>query len=181
MKTQAAFCCGLLVAAMACLWPTAGAQSTDHSFVKEAASGGMAEVKLGQLAEQNGSSKAVKEFGSRMVADHSKANDQLKEAASRDNINVPAAMSQKDQATYERLSKLSGREFDKAYAATMVKDHREDVAAFKKEATAGTNTGIKQFASETLPTLEEHLKMAEAMQKTVGVMNESSSRTPTSH
>jgi putative membrane protein len=178
MKTNTTLGLVFIAATMLCLPAGIRAQSADQSFAKEAASGGMAEVKLGQLAQANGSSDSVKQFGKRMVTDHSKANDQLKDAASRDNITTPGEIDKTDQATYDRLSKLSGAEFDKAYADEMVKDHKKDIASFKKEADSGMNPEIKQFASKTLPTLEEHLKMAEEMQKTVSESKQSSALTP---
>jgi putative membrane protein len=140
----------------------------DAHFAKEAAQGGMAEVKLGQLAEEKGSNDSVKSFGKRMVGDHSKADDKLKEVASRESITLPTDISAKGQATYDRLSKLNGAAFDRAYARDMVKDHETDVAAFQKEANAGKNDSLKSFASETLPTLQDHLKQAKEMMKTVG-------------
>jgi putative membrane protein len=139
----------------------------DGTFVKNAAQGGMAEVKLGQLAQSNGSNDAVKQFGQRMVTDHSKANDQLKDAASKENISVPADISAKDQATYDSLAKLSGPAFDKAYARDMVTDHEKDIADFNKEATSGRKDSIKNFANETLPTLKDHLKQAREMRQAV--------------
>ena len=140
----------------------------DVHFAKEAAQGGMAEVKLGQLAQEKGSSDTVKTFGKRMVDDHSKAGDKLKEVASHESITLPSDLSAKDQATYVRLSKLNGAAFDRAYARDMVKDHETDVAAFQKEANAGKNDSLKSFASETLPALQDHLKQAKEMMKTVG-------------
>jgi putative membrane protein len=139
----------------------------DAHFAKEAAQGGMAEVKLGQLAQEKGSSDTVKSFGKRMVDDHSKAGDKLKEVASRENITLPTDLSAKDQATYDGLSKLNGAAFDRAYARDMVKDHETDVAAFQKEASSGKDDSLKGFASETLPTLQDHLKQAKEMMKTV--------------
>jgi putative membrane protein len=140
----------------------------DAHFAKEAAQGGMAEVKLGQLAQEKGSNDSVKSFGKRMVDDHSKANDKLKEVASRESITLPSDLSAKHQATYDRLSKLNGAAFDRAYARDMVKDHETDIAAFQKEANGGKNDSLKSFASETLPTLQDHLKQAKEMNKTVG-------------
>ena len=140
----------------------------DAHFAKEAAQGGMAEVKLGQLAEEKGSNGAVKSFGKRMVDDHSKANDKLKEVASRESITLPSDLSAKDQATYYRLSKLNGAAFDRTYARDMVKDHETDIAAFQKEANGGKDDSLKSFASETLPTLQDHLKQAKEMMKSVG-------------
>jgi len=141
---------------------------SDAHFAKEAAQGGMAEVKLGQLAAEKGSNDSVKSFGKRMVDDHSKAGDKLKEVASRESITLPTDMSAKDQATYDRLAKLNGAAFDRAYARDMVKDHETDVAAFQKEANAGREDSLKSFASETLPILQDHLKQAKEMMKTVG-------------
>ena len=140
----------------------------DAHFAKEAAQGGMAEVKLGQLAQEKGANDSVKSFGKRMVDDHSKAGDKLKEVTSRENITLPTDISAKDQATYDRLSKLNGAAFDRAYARDMVKDHETDVAAFQKEANTGRDDSLKGFASETLPTLQDHLKQAKEMMKSVG-------------
>jgi putative membrane protein len=150
-------------------------RSMDTIFAKNAAAGGMAEVKLGQLAQEKGSSDAVKEFGRRMEADHSKADDQLKDVASKTKITLPTDIDRKDQATYDRLSKLSGAAFDRAYARDMVADHRNDIADFKKEADTGTNPDLKNFASQTLPTLEDHLKLAREMEKSIAAMKSTTS------
>lgn len=140
---------------------------SDEEFVKDAASGGMAEVKLGQLAQEKGTAQAVKNFGSRMVNDHSKAADQLKAAASVSNIQVPDKLNAKDEALYNRLSKMSGAAFDREYAKEMVADHTHDVSEFRKEALDGRNQAIQAFASQTLPTLQDHLKQAREMEKEV--------------
>lgn len=147
--------------------PTTTSAVNDNDFAKEAAQGGMAEVKLGQLAEEKGSSQAVKDFGKRMVEDHSAANEKLQTIASREKVDLPTGISKKDQKTYDQLSQLSGDAFDRAYAKDMVKDHQHDISAFKDEASGGQNPAIKGFASQTLPTLEDHLKMARDMQRTV--------------
>ncbi len=135
--------------------------SPDNTWINKAAQGGMAEVELGQLAQSKASSNAVKQFGQRMVDDHTKANDELKRIAADKGITLPSGLDAKSQATKDRLSKLSGKEFDHAYMEDMVKDHREDIAEFKKEASSGKDPEVKAFASKTLPTLEEHLKLAE--------------------
>jgi putative membrane protein len=153
----------------------------DSRFAKEAAQGGMAEVKLGQLAQGKGSNDAVKSFGKRMVDDHSKAGDKLKETAAKENVTLPTDISAKDQATYDRLSKLNGAAFDRAYAKDMVKDHQTDVAAFQKEANGGKSESLKSFASETLPTLQDHLKEAKKMMKTVGGTTAGKSTKPESN
>lgn len=136
---------------------------SDPDFAKAAAGGGVAEVKFGKLAEGKGTSQEVKDFGKRMTTDHSKADENLKLAASKDNISVSPQLDAKDQATYDRLSKLSGTAFDRAYARDMVRDHVSDVPAFRHEANDGKDPSIKNFAAQTLPTLEDHLKQAREM------------------
>ncbi len=141
---------------------TANRMTADHTFATKAAQGGLAEVQLGNLAKDKASSPDVKSFGERMVTDHSKANDELKQIAAKKNITLPTTMDAKSQATYDRLSKLSGAEFDRAYMKDMVTDHRMDVNEFKKESEHGSDPDFKSFAGKTLPTLEEHLRMAES-------------------
>jgi putative membrane protein len=136
--------------------------SGDSTFATKAAAGGMAEVKLGELAKDHAASADVKTFGERMVTDHTKAGDQLKQIASTKGITLPTSLNAKDQATYDRLSKLNGAEFDAAYMKDMVADHKADVAEFKKESEKGMDADLKQFAATTLPTLQEHLQMAES-------------------
>lgn len=140
----------------------------DRGFMEKAAQGGMAEVELGKLAEENAQNQDVKDFGKRMVEDHSKAGDQLKQVASQQGVTLPTDLSAKDNATKKRLSQLHGDAFDKAYMNDMVADHREDVAEFKHESSAGRDPQVKQWATQTLPTLEEHLKMAEQVDAKVG-------------
>ncbi len=142
--------------------------SPDAEFVQKAAQGGLAEVKLGQLAQEKASNAAVKSFGQRMEMDHSKAGDELKAAAGQSGMTLAATMSAKDQALYDRLSALSGAQFDRAYISAMVKDHKEDIAEFEKEAKGGSDPNIKAFAARTLPTLKEHLTMAESAARQVG-------------
>ncbi len=147
----------------------------DGTFAKKAATGGMAEVKLGQLAQQKASNEQVKAFGERMETDHSKAGQQLNDAAARSNVILPAGLDAKNQASYDKLSKLSGPKFDREYMRAMVTDHEEDVADFKREANAGKNPEIRDFASNTLPTLEDHLKQAREVAKSVGATTGSNS------
>jgi putative membrane protein len=144
------------------------AQSSDQSFVRQAASGGMAEVKMGQLAQDKGASDGVKNFGKMMEMDHTNAGNQLKEVAGRNKITVPDKVNARDQATYDKFSKLSGSDFDKAYADQMIMDHQKTIALFKKEMNDGQNPDLKGLATETLPTLQEHLKQAREMKEDAG-------------
>jgi len=139
----------------------------DHDFAAEANSGGMAEVKLGQLAQQKGQSDKVKAFGEKMAMDHGKAGSELKQAAHKSGIQLSRAMSLKDREVCQRLGKLEGAAFDKAYAETMVQDHENDVAAFEREAANGQDESIRDFARRTLPTLKEHLRLAREMAHSV--------------
>jgi len=142
--------------------------AADRHFVMEAASGGMAEVELGKLATQKASNDEVKSFGQMMVDDHSKANDELKSLASSKGITVPSEPDAKDKATVSRLEKLSGEQFDRAYMQAMTKDHKKDLAEFKKESTSGKDQEIKDWAGKTVPTLEKHLQHAEQTASAVG-------------
>jgi putative membrane protein len=103
-----------------------------------------------------------------MVADHSDAGAKLQAVASKEGMSVSSTLNQEDQATYNKLRNLSGADFDRAYADAMVKDHEQDIAEFEREAKSGKDSAVRQFAQDTLPTLREHLKLAQAMQKSVG-------------
>jgi putative membrane protein len=144
---------------------TGNLSAADKTFVMKAAQGGMAEVELGQLATQNAQSDEVKQFGQRMVDDHTKANDQLKQVAQQKGVALPTDLSAKDKAEKNHLSKLNGEQFDRAYMQHMVMDHKKDVAEFQKESTSGKDPDVKNFASQTLPTLQDHLKQAQQVSK----------------
>jgi len=137
----------------------------DKKFVKEAVAGGLAEVELGKMAQEKGSSDAVKQFGQKMVTDHGKANEELKAAASKSGYEVPTSLEKKQQAKLDKMSKLSGTDFDRAYIKDMVKDHQNDVKKFQAEADNGTNPEIKAFAAKTLPVLQEHMAAIKDLSK----------------
>jgi Predicted outer membrane protein len=143
--------------------PDGGSVTSDQTFLKEAAEGGLAEVELGQLAVEKSSSEDVKSFAQRMVEDHGKANEDLKQLATQKGVSLPSEPTAKQKAKKEHLSKLSGDEFDRAYMSDMLKDHRTDIAAFEKESDSGKDSDIKKFASQALPTLRAHLKQAESV------------------
>jgi putative membrane protein len=142
-------------------------KSPDARFAMKAAQGGMAEVQLGQLAAQQASNADVKAFGQHMVDDHSKANDQLKSVAQGENMTLPTTLDAKDQALMSKLQGLSGADFDKTYVKAMVKDHQEDIKEFQKEADSGKDPQIKNFASQTLPILQEHLSKIQSIQSSM--------------
>lgn len=142
---------------------TAAPSQESKDFVTMAASGGMLEVQLGQLAQQNAKSQRVKDFGTMMVTDHSKANDELKSLAASNNITISSTLLPPHQQHIAMMSKMKGTDFDKHYMDMMVNDHKEDINEFKKEANSSTNDVFKNFASKTLPTLQKHLDSAQAI------------------
>jgi putative membrane protein len=136
----------------------------DQSFVMKAAQGGMTEVQLGQMAADKGSAQDVKDFGSKMVTDHGKANDELKSIASTKGITLPDKLDAKHQGMVDKMTALSGAAFDKAYVSAMVKAHEKDDALFMKEASSGDDADIKAFASKTDVVVKQHLSMIKDMQ-----------------
>ena len=142
--------------------------SQDQKFMMDAAKGGMMEVELGRLATQKASSADVKSFGQRMVDDHSKANTQLKSIATQKGVTLPTTLPADMKQEMEHLSKLSGAEFDKMYMSHMLKDHKKDVSEFEKQASKGNDSSVKGFAQQTLPTLREHLTLAQSVATKVG-------------
>lgn len=141
------------------------ARVNDKRFIKDAAMGGLAEVEMGKLAVQKASNDSVKQFGQKLIDDHTKANAKLQAVASKANVQVPESLDSKHQSKVDKLSKLSGSAFDKAFVKEAVKDHEEDVRAFQQEAENGSMPRVKDFANSTLPTLQEHLEMAKNLKK----------------
>jgi putative membrane protein len=138
--------------------------SSDFKFVTDAKRGGMEEVQLGELAKQKAANPAVREFGERMITDHQKANEQLKDIVQKKGALVPASLSHHETSRLERLQKLSGAEFDKAYISDMVSDHKTDVKEFEKATKNLSDPELKAFAEKTLPTLQEHLRQAQELE-----------------
>jgi putative membrane protein len=143
----------------------------DKKFIHEAATGGREEVALGKLATQKASSPDVKQFGQRMVDDHSKANDQLEQLAKNKSVDLSMNKDKTDkkiQSAVDKLSKYDGADFDKHYMDMMVSDHEKDVKEFQNASKNAKDMDVKSFASDTLPTLEDHLKMAKEIQSKLG-------------
>jgi putative membrane protein len=140
----------------------------DTKFLKDAAESGMAEVALGQLAASKATNADVKSFGQKMVDDHGKANDQLKQLAAQKGVTLPDGPSMMQKHDADRLSKMSGAGFDRAFMDQMVKDHKKVVAEFDRVSKGAKDSDVKSFASSTLPTLQDHLKMAQDLDSTVG-------------
>ncbi|RKT01682.1 DUF4142 domain-containing protein [Chryseobacterium defluvii] len=129
----------------------------DKKFADAAAKGGIMEVMMGQLAATNANNATVKALGQMMVKDHGKANDELTKWASTVGYTLPAGLDAAKQKEYDDLKAKKGADFDRAYTALMVDDHKKDIAEFKKQAAEGKEASLKSFADKTLPTLEHHL------------------------
>ncbi|QEC43383.1 DUF4142 domain-containing protein [Pseudobacter ginsenosidimutans] len=136
------------------------------AFATEAASGGMMEVTLGQLAQQKATNPRVQAFGAMMVSDHSKVNTDLQNIAAAKSFQLPSSL-EKHQQHIDEISKKEGKEFDKAYMTMMVNDHEKDIKAFEKAAASSSDSTIKGFASRTLPVLRVHLDSARAISKSL--------------
>ena len=146
---------------------TSSLSDADKQFVMKAAMGGMAEVQGGTTASQKATSGDVKAFGNRVVTDHGKANDELKQLATNKGMALPTDLDAEHKAKLDELSKKSGKDFDKAYIDDMVKDHEKDVKEFEDASKSASDPDLKAWAAKTLPTLQDHLKMAKDTQKKV--------------
>ena len=145
------------------------ADSPDAAFYKHAAEGGMFEVEAGMMAQDKGSSQAVKDFGAMMVKDHGAANDKLKALAASKNVSLPTTDSVGQVATKGKLDVLSGDTFDKSYIKSQVSAHRQTIALFKKEVANGQDPDAKSFATDTLPTLRAHMQAITKIAADAGV------------
>lgn len=135
---------------------------SDRRFLEEAYIGSMAEVRLGKLAQDKASRPEVKEFAQRMIDDHGKETEKLSKIASEDGVTLPSQLDSKHQKTYDRLAKLSGAEFDRAYMKEMSSDHKKDVSEYEHAAKSAKDDQVKQHASQELSTLREHEKLAKS-------------------
>ena len=168
----AATMCGIVGLSMA---DETGSQAKDQGkhatisaseFVKHAGADGLAEVEMGKLASQKGSDPQLKAFATKLVADHTKANDELKAIAAAKNLEVPTSAGMTQKAMMEKFQHQSGgKDFDEAFAKHMVKDHKDAIELFEKAAgDASLDADLRTFAKQALPTLRDHLKSAEALE-----------------
>lgn len=148
---------------------SSAASVADKHFVTAALRGGMAEVELGKLAAEKGNGGDVKQFGEKMVTDHTQLGDQMKQVAQQIGVTPPSTMTASDLALEAKLKMLSGDAFDKAYIQAMVKDHEDDLGAFNKEITGGSSTTVKDAAREGAKVIQEHLDMIKKIAQTNNV------------
>jgi putative membrane protein len=133
---------------------------SDKLFIRQAAIGGRAEVELGKLAQQKGNSEAVRNFGERMVNDHSKANDQLMHLAKDADPSIPKEPDPEHKRIRDELNKTSGKDFDVAYMASQIQDHQKTVNLLLWAITFAQSAELTKYAADTLPTVMEHLEIA---------------------
>ncbi len=159
---------GIIVAAiaLAVVGPTALAKApkSPDEFVQHAIRGDIGEIQLGQLAQQRGQSEGVKQYGQTLATDHQQAEDKAVELAGKMNVEVPDQPLDKQQQTYQKLSQLSGEQFDRHFLKYAVKDHKKDIREFSEEAQQTDNDQVAQFARLSLPTLRKHLEIAQQLQ-----------------
>jgi len=166
VKTTFRFITLCAVAAMSSMSFAAAADLSkmDQTFIMKASGADIYEVEISKIAAEKASDPAVKEFAQMMVADHTKANDELKQFADSHNAKVAPGVPKDKQAVIANMSKLEGVRFDKAYHDQVgIKDHKTDIALFDKQVKGGGNADLKAWADKTLPTLKTHLQHAQDM------------------
>jgi putative membrane protein len=149
----------------------------DQAFVAKALEGGDAEVLLGQLAEQKSQSNNVKQFGQKMVADHTQMGDRwFKPIARQLGVSEPKGPSKKDKKLIEKLQGLSGAQFDTEYIQAMVKDHKQDLKEFQDEAQAAQDPNVKQVAQQGTNIISQHLQLIEQVAQNHNISVEGKSK-----
>jgi len=156
---------GLLMAT-----PALAQSKSDQTFVKKAIEGNLAEVQMGQLAQQKANNSNVRNFGQMLVNDHSANNQQAMTLAQQLHITPPSSPNAEQKRTYDRLSKLSGDAFDREFARVMVADHQKDIKEFQTEAKSKTPQ-VADYAKDTLPHLQQHLQAAQSLTQTAQAPN----------
>jgi putative membrane protein len=153
-----------IVLALPLTYAAAFAQSPDD-FIKDAVKGNIAEVKLGKLAQQRGSTEAVRSFGKMLADDHSKAASDAVSVAKEMNVNAPQQPSAEGDKFYEKAMQMNGKAFDAAFASYMVDDHQKDIKEYTEQAQDKKNTAVAAYAEKSLPVLKKHLETAQQIQK----------------
>jgi putative membrane protein len=141
----------------------------DKIFLRKAAEGGIAEVKLGQLAAQKGSSDEVKAFGQKMVDDHTRMNNEMAQVADTMGVMLPKSMNKDDQAEYDKLNGLSGNDFDMEYLSFMVKDHHKDLHEFRMEAAGHADPALRDQVVKAEGVIHDHTVMVDKIARAKGI------------
>jgi putative membrane protein len=128
----------------------------DADWAAKVANANMTEVELSKVAQTKATSDRLKNFADMMVNDHTAAGDKLKQLAASKNITLPASLDGDSQKMLDDLNKKSGKDFDKAYTKDMVDGHKDAVDAFQKGSNDLQDADLKNFATQTLPTIQMH-------------------------
>lgn len=144
------------------------ADNASQKFVKMGIQGNLAEVSMGQLAQEKGQSEGIKSFGQQLVKDHTDANQKLMGVASSVSLTPPTEPTKKQKADHDKMAKMSGAKFDREFAKHMVMDHKKDIKDYEKATKMRNADAVASYASQTLPTLNQHLEMAQSLAKSSG-------------
>jgi putative membrane protein len=155
---------GFAVAMLTAASAAPAADKNTEKFIKDAIQGDMAEVQVGKLVQEKSMDDGARAFGDMLVKDHSEHLDKATSLANSIGVTPPSEPSKQQKAMYNKLSKLSGKAFDREFAKAMVEDHKKDIKEFEKE-TKNPNEQVAQFAKDTLPTLHKHLETAQSLEK----------------
>jgi putative membrane protein len=142
---------------------SASSADADRIFLKNAIQGDLAEIRVGDLAQQKGENEEVKKFGEKLAADHGANLEMAKSVAQSIGMEPPTAPNAGENGTYDRLDKLSGAQFDRQFAQRMVRAHKKDIREFRHESKK--SGAIADYARRTLPTLQQHLQIAESLNR----------------
>ena len=145
------------------------AMATEDAFLKQAAEINLGEVQLGKLAEQKGNNPAIRDFGKRMVEDHTKAEDNLRQIAQQQGVTLPSNPGQHVTSLQQQLSGATGAQFDQIYIEHMLSGHKGAIDAFENEIEHGSNPAIKGYAESTLPVIQDHIRIAEDVAGKMGL------------
>jgi putative membrane protein len=147
---------------MAALAFTVPALAQEPPFLAKAAQGDMAEVEMGRLAQSKAKADAVKQYGKMLETDHGAHRGKVVALAKTEGVTVPASVSAEQKAAHDHMATLAGGDFDTAFKAHMIDDHKKDIADYKAQSSA-KDAKVAALAKETLPVLQKHLASAEKL------------------
>ncbi len=134
--------------------------ASDYKFVTEAASGGMAQVQLAQIARDRAADPGVKKFADKLVKDNADTSQKLTQLASEKGVILPTDIPTAEKRETDHLLKLSGPDFDRAYMKHVMSGHKKDIKTFQRETEKASDADVQSWAAKTLPSLRENLDMA---------------------
>lgn len=137
----------------------------DQDFLKMAAETDMTEAHMGQMAQEQASAQGVKDLGQMYIQDHTKDYQTVSQLAAKVGATVPNGIDAAKVAPIRGVAHLKGKSFDRRFIQESISGHEKAIAAYKKESEHGDNADIKAYATQTLPTLEEHLHKAQDLKK----------------